>query len=297
MRPYLIGFIGSVALWPLAAECQQKVDVRKAAAPDISVRISGTVASLRIVGTAVDSLIVTGTLPNAAHFQSFQGGKGQEPLMGAKLYVDVPGDQAAAGGMLEVRVPARARVWAKAGNATIDATGVTGGLDLNIVGGSVRVSSSPRECNIESMDGAVSVEGEPSWLRVKTAAGDITMRGSSEDVALTTVSGTIHVGTGKFDRARFESVTGAIDFSGDPVRAGTLTFDTHSGKIDLRFDPNEGLDIEATSIAGTIENLLTKKKPQPGRDGRGQELTTSTGQAEARVTVRTFKGAIRLMGR
>lgn len=294
MRLQVIGFIGSLALWPLAVECQQKVDVRKAATPDVSVRISGTFASLRIVGTTVDSLIVTGSLPKAAHFQSFDGGKGAEPLLGAKLYVDVPADQAAPGGMLEIRVPARARVWAKAGNATIEATGVTGGLDLNIVGGSIRVSASPRECNIESMDGAVSVEGDPSWLRIKTAAGDITTRGSSEDVALTTVSGTIRVGAGKFDRARFESVTGSIEFAGNPVRAGSLTFDSHSGRIDLRLDPTQGLDIEATSVAGSIENALTKKRPQPGRDGRGQELTTFTGQAEARITVRTFKGTIRL---
>ena len=43
----------------------------------------------------------------------------------------VQGDE----GSLELFVPVGATVWAKSGSATIDVTGITGGLDLNIVGG------------------------------------------------------------------------------------------------------------------------------------------------------------------
>ena len=35
---------------------------------------------------------------------------------------------------------------------------VTGGLDVNIVGGSITVRGSPRELRAESMDGAVTVD-------------------------------------------------------------------------------------------------------------------------------------------
>jgi DUF4097 and DUF4098 domain-containing protein YvlB len=196
-----------------------------------------------------------------------------------------------------LRVPQAARVWAKAGNAAIEATGVTGGLDLNIVGGSVHVTASPRELNVESMDGTVTVDGQPAWMRVKTAAGDITVRGFSDDAALTSVSGTIRVGPGRFDRGRFESVTGAIDFSADAVRGGSLNFDSHSGTIDIHLDPAQGADIEATNIAGTIDNTLTRTHPTPGREGRGQELTTSTAMGGAHITVRSFKGRIALLPR
>lgn len=278
---------------PLGA--QQKVDVRRRATSDVSVRIAGTFSALRIIGTTSDSLVLTGTLPKEARFESFGGGKGIEPISGAKMYVDVPSDQSAPAGSLEMRVPARARVWAKAGNATIEVSGVSGGLDLNIVGGSIRVSANPRELNVESMDGTVTVEGNPEWLRVKTAAGDITMRGSSQDAALTTVSGTIRVSQGSFDRARFESVTGPIDFGGTFARGGSATFDSHSGLVELRLSRESGAEIEATSIAGTIENGLTKTRPVPGREQRGQELTTTTGDNSAKVVVRTFKGTIRLM--
>ncbi|HSA54769.1 MAG TPA: DUF4097 family beta strand repeat-containing protein [Gemmatimonadaceae bacterium] len=280
---------------PLGAQQPtERVELRRAAARDISVRISGTIGTLRIIGSPAESLVVTGTIPRGARFDGFDAGKGPEPLRGAKMFVDVPDDRVLASGTLEMRVPAGARVWAKAGIATIEVTGLTGGLDLNIVGGSIRVDASPRDLNIESMDGTVTVNGNPSWLRVKTAAGDIVMNGSSEDAAFTSVSGTTRVGGGRFDRARLESVTGAIEFSGTPVRGGSLTFDSHSGGITLRLDPGAGGEIEATSIAGTIENQLTRQRPGTGRDGRGQELSTVIGGGGAHIVVRTFKGVVRL---
>lgn len=286
-----------LALSASSAVAQQKVDIRRAAVPDISVRLAGTYGALRIVGTASDSLVLTGTLPKGARFESFAGVSGTEPLRGAKLFIEVPDDRVAAGGSLELRVPRQARVWAKAGNATIEATGVTGGLDLNIVGGAIRVTAAPRELNIESMDGSVTVEGDVPWLRVKTAAGDITLHGSSPDAALTTVSGTIRASGGRFERARFEAVTGGIEFAGDAVRGGSLTFDTHSGLIDLRLGAATGAELEAVSIAGSIENQFTRQRPAPGRNGRGHELTTTVGGGGAHILIRTFKGNIRLASR
>jgi hypothetical protein len=294
MKLRLLGALAALALVSMPVAAQQKVNVRRGATPDVSVRIAGTYGSLRIVGTTSDSLILTGTLPKDARFESFAGGKGIDPINGAKVFIDVPNDQSAAGGTLEMRVPARARVWAKAGNATIDVSGVTGGLDLNIVGGLIRVSSNPRELNIESMDGAVTVEGSAEWLRVKTAAGDITLGGSSQDAGITTVSGTIRVTQGTYERARFESVTGRIEFGGDFARGGSATFDSHSGDVEVRLRRDGGAEIEATSVAGTIENSLTRTRPAPGRERRGQELTTSIGTGDARIVVRAFKGVIRI---
>ena len=298
LRPVACG------LWPLLAltsvpplAAQQKIDQRRAAAPDVSVRIAGTFGSLRIVGTTVDSIIVTGNIPKDARFEGYIGGKGDDPVRGAKIFVDVPSDRAAAGGVLELRVPQGARVWAKAGNATIEATGVSGGLDLNNVGGTIRVTASPRELNVESMDGAVTVDGSPAWVRLKTAAGDITFNGSSEDAGLTTVSGRIQVANGRVERGRFESITGDMTYAGDVVVGGALTFDSHSGAIELRIDRRQPADIEATSVAGMIDNALTKQRPTAGREGRGQDIALSLGASGAHVTIRTFKGTVRLLPR
>jgi DUF4097 and DUF4098 domain-containing protein YvlB len=201
------------------------------------------------------------------------------------------------GGSIELRVPAGARVWAKSGSADIEVTGVTGGLDLNIVGGRVKVSGDPRELNVESMDGNVIIDGTPSWLRAKTATGDIDFAGGSNDAALTTVSGTIRVGAGKLERAKIESVTGAVVFAGDLVRGATLEVNTHSGGIELRLPRHGGADLDVATVTGTIENTLTGRAAVPGREGRGQEIGLTLGQGGARVYVRSFKGSVQLRPR
>ena len=184
-------------------------------------------------------------------------------------------------------------MWAKSGSASIDVTGVLGGLDLNIVGGSVTVSGNPRELNIESMDGGVTVTGAPTWMRAKTATGDVTIKGSCTDLGVTSVSGTVTVRDGVFERARVETVTGNVTFGAGVGRAGTLLIDSHSGTIELLLG-KASLDIEATTITGSITNSVSTRRPTPGREGRGEELTLSLGTGDARATLRSFKGNIRL---
>jgi len=190
-------------------------------------------------------------------------------------------------------VPAGARVWAKAGSATIDAAGVTGGLDLNVIGGSVHVAGNPRELTVEAMDGGITVEGAPPWVRLKTASGDITLGTGSEDAAATTVSGDVRI-TGRYERLRISSVTGPVAFNGDIARGGSLDVDTHSGTIDLRLAPKLSADIDIATISGRIENAFNKRPPAAGREGRGQELGFTAGSGGARVYVRSFKGSVKL---
>jgi hypothetical protein len=289
--PYLLLLTGTLALAaPLAA--QQKVDVRRAVTRDVYVRLNGAFSSLKVTGWEKDSVVMTGSLPKGSRLEPAMAGSGGPPVSGLKFYIE-GSTSSAASGSIELFVPVAATVWAKSGSATIDVTGVTGGLDLNIVGGAIAVHGSPRELNIESMDGSVTVTGAPTWMRAKTASGDVTIRGSCTDLGITTVSGTVQVRDGSFERARVESVTGNVTFAAGLARAGTLLIDSHSGVIELLVG-KASLDIEATTITGSITNGLTSRRPAPGREGRGEELTLSLGIGEARVTLRSFKGNIRL---
>ncbi|MCC6930232.1 MAG: DUF4097 family beta strand repeat protein [Gemmatimonadaceae bacterium] len=275
---------------PLAA--QQTVDRRYAVAPDLSFRVKGSIGSLRIVGWSKDSLVVTGSLPPAVQMEIGVGGDGRSPARGAKMYLESPNDDAASTGVLEIRVPARSRVWVKCGTADVEARGVDGGLDIAVIGGRVRVNASPRELQIEAMDASVAVDGTPAWLRAKTATGDITLRGGSEDLALTTVSGTIRVEQGAVERTRLESVTGPIQLLGAIARGGDVTIDSHSGEIQLVVPRTGDFAVTATSITGSVVNRFDATRPAPGREGRGAELVLERGSESARVAVRTFKGTI-----
>ena len=74
---------------------------------------------------------------------------------------------------------------------------------------------------------------------------------------------------------------------------GTLLIDTHSGAIELQIG-KASLDIDATTITGRITNSVSTRRPAPGRDGRGEDLTLSLGTGDARATLRSFKGNIKL---
>lgn len=283
-----------ILTFPLAtATAQQKVDIHRAATPTVSVRLGGAVASVRVVGWQHDSIAIVGALGAGS---KMDGGpfNVSGPVQGMKFFVDAVDEAALRGNKLELRVPRNARVWIKAGSADIDVSGVTGGLDLNIVGGSVRVNGKPRELMVESMDGAVTVSGAVGYGRIKTATGDITLEGKGEDMTLSTVSGTIRVGDGSVERGRFESVTGPIIFASELVRGGDTRFDTHSGSIELRLARRTDVEIDAQTVTGSIENAWSSTRPASGREGRGMELGVSSGMGGARVSIRSFKGNVKL---
>lgn len=278
---------------------QQKVNIQRAATPTVSVRLNGALSSVRVVAWDRDSIALTGGIGAGSRLDGGPMG-GTGPVSGMKFYVEATDAAASIGNKLELRVPRNARVWIKALSADIDVSGVAGGLDLNIVGGSVKVSGKPRELIIEAMDGSVQFRGVADYARIKTATGNIDLQAHGDDYSVTTISGTISVSPQvdwAYQRARFESVTGAITFAGDIARGGDVRFDSHSGAIELRLAPQVNAEFDVVTITGAIENNLTARRPVAGREGRGMELGISSGTGGARVQVRSFKGNVKLTTR
>ena len=284
------------ALSTFAASVQSQVKVERGLhlAADGSVRISNLVGSVRVTGWDRDSVSLRGTLPKGDKL--FMGGGPQ----GMKAFVEPLNDRNPQPSSLEVMVPTRAKVWVKTATAEIDVSGITGELDLYVVGGRIRVSGRPAELNAEAIDGDIEVNGKPGWLRAKSASGSVTLNGSSSDVSISTVSGGITVNSfpaesgGKFERAKIESVTGPIRFNADIEKGAAIDFDTHGGSMDIGIPRRTGADFDIASIAGTISNELNYARPVKGRYGRGSELVMTNASGGARVTIRSFKGPVTL---
>jgi hypothetical protein len=259
-------------------------------AQDGAVRIYNNVGSVRVSGWKNDSIAVRGSLGEGNELH-FGGGRA-----GVKMFVEGRDERNPAPAALEVMVPAGSKVWVKTASADVEVTGVSGSVDVYVVGGRITVTGSPADLNAEAIDGVISVTGSPGWLRAKSASGNVTFNGSSADVSLTTVSGNI-IATGKtFEKAKFETVTGAIRFGGAFRPGGLVNFDTHSGVVSVRVPASNGADFDVVSIAGTITNNLTSARPIKGRYGRGSELAMSNAGGGTRVSVRSFKGPVTLAG-
>ena len=256
-----------------------------------AVRIYNHVGSVRVTGWNRDSVVVRGTLGkgNTLHM----GGRGA----GMKMFIEGMDERNPSPADIEVMVPMRAKVWVKTATASIDVSGVTGSIDLYVVGGDIRVRGNPADVNAEAIDGSITIVGSPAWVRAKSASGNVLLEGSSSDVTIATVSGKIDVSGTKFEKAKFESVTGSIRFAGGFQPGGLVNFDTHSGSIEIGVPSGNPADFDIVSIAGSIGNKLTKGKPLPGRYGRGAELITASGNGGTRVVVRSFKGPVTLFGK
>ena len=281
-----LGLVALMSLSGVQAGAQPKLDRGLPLLPDGSVRIYNTVGSVRVTAWKNDSIAVRGNLGegNVLHFG---GGKS-----GVKMFVEGRDERNPAPAAIEVMVPSRAKVWVKTATADVEVNGVSGSVDIYVVGGRITVTGSPADLNAEAIDGVISITGSPGWIRAKSASGSVTFTGASSDVALTTVSGDI-VASGKaFEKAKFETVTGGIRVSGAFRPGGLVTLDTHSGIVDLRVPEANGLDLDVVSIAGSITNRLTGAKPMKGRYGRGSELAASNAGGGTRVTIRSFKGTV-----
>jgi hypothetical protein len=270
---------------------QRKVQAAHATTADVSVRLFASVGSVQVIGWDKDSVVISGVVPKGS--QVALGNPGLTATRGLKLFVESPTEEAGRAGTLTMRVPRGARVWLKTGSADVSVSEVTGGVDVNIVGGSIIVRGSPRELRAESMDGAVTVEGTPSWMRLKTATGDITLRGG-EDVGASTISGTIEARGGQAERVKLESTTGDIRFALGLARGASVEMETHSGAIDVQLSRKTPMDIDAATVTGTIENAWSKARPTVGSEGRGMTFTSESGGMGGRVVLRSFKGKITL---
>lgn len=251
---------------------------------DGAVRVYNLGGSVHIIGWNRDSVSVRGSLSKGSELH--MGGSAK----GIKMFVEDADERNPAPAVLEVYVPLKAQVWVKTATAGIEVSGLSGSLDLYVVSGDINVTGNPSSVSAEAIDGSIEIKGSPDWVRAKSASGNVSFDGKSSDVSLSTVSGKIDARGARFEKAKFETVTGNIKFDGSFERGGLSSFDTHSGAIDLGV--SGGADFDVVSISGSIVNKLTSSRVVAGRYGRGSELNTSAGEGATRVQVRSFKGPV-----
>jgi hypothetical protein len=258
------------------------VERRQPLAPGAGVKMFVPAGSIRVVGWDKDTLVVRGSVARGATFYSgaFHGG----------IKISVDPDSAAAN--LIVYVPRSSLVSIKAVSADIDATDVSGWFYG--VSSRIHLAGTVRDAEAESILGELNVAVTAPWVRARTGAGRLTLGGQVADITASTVSGAIAVTTAGLERARVSTVTGDIQFSGDAGTHGLVDIDDNSGPVDLVLPPTLGGECDVTTIEGVIASDIPTVRPVTGTGGRGQTLALAIGPGTARVTVRTFKGNVRV---
>lgn len=269
---------------PLASlPAQQKIDRRLPLDANGMFKFFVSSGSVRVVGWDVDSIVVTGTI--SAKSQFYFGG-GRQGVKGG-----VEGDGVEAMADLTVKVPRRARLWIRGGEADVRVDGTSGPLDCGSASGTVRINGTAQEITAETMGGDLVVQASPDYMRLKTATGRVEFTGGSEDGAIATVSGRVTVRGGGFTRrGRIETVTGDVRYEGGIGAGGVLAVDTHAGHVDLVLPRSTNASLVVTAAVSDLFGLRSMGDPSRSPSAIVQELGGAA--SGATITVRSFKGRV-----
>jgi len=272
---------------PTLTSAQQRVDRGLAAAHDVRLKVWAPAGSVSLEAWDRDSLHIRGTVEQGRLF----AGGGRDAM---KVAVEDPtGATLSPVSDLVIRVPRGAQVSVKTVTGAIEAVDVTGWF--NSVSGSIRLRGTAQRLEAESLDGDITLQAEAPWVRVRTGSGALTIEGRYRDLLASSVSGPIHVVNKEVERGRLESVTGDIHYFGRFRAGGSVDFDSHSGTITLELPAEMAGRLDLTSVSGSIDNQLTADRPSKTATGAGQKLDLTRGTGGVTITVRSFKGTIRLV--
>ena len=277
---------GLVAASVAAAQEHRPTPILRArhAAPTVKVKAFHVAGSLRFVGWERDSIVVRGFVPRGDRFY-FAGSDS-----GLKFGVEGRAtDGEALPCDLVVYLPRRAQLSVKTVSANVVASDVSGWFYS--VSGNLTLSGSSTSLDAQTMNGNLDVAVTSPWVRARTGSGHLLLRGSPQDVDVATVSGTLDFAATGVLRAQVVSVTGDIHYVGAPARGSIADFSSHSGAVDFALPPSASGVFTLSSVAGSIENGFRQVRPAGSPT---QDLRLTLGRGDSQVTVRTFKGAIRL---
>jgi hypothetical protein len=256
--------------------------------PTAQIKLFNAAGSVRLVGWDRDSIVVRGRVARGERFYMAGGGDA------IKLGID---EQAGARESrrcdLVIWMPKHSRVNVKTVSADVAGRDVSGWFYS--VSGAVRLGGTASSLDVLSMSGDVDLDVATPWVRARTGDGHLTLRGAPEDADVSTIGGRLDVTTSTVMRGQFATVSGGIRFVGSPAPNAIFDFSSHGGDIELAMPPSASGRFTLSSVVGRIENAFVQARPASAPEGAPPHaLTMSLGRGDARVTVRTYRGAIRL---
>lgn len=281
--------VGAAASGAATGTARAQLPALRARALDATaaVKVFNPAGSIRLVGWDHDSILVRGRVARGEKF--FFGGSASGVKFGVE---DDIGTGDSRPSELVVYLPRASRLSVKSASANITGTDVSGWFYS--VSGSIRLAGAATSLEAETMDGSIDLDVTVPWVRARTGNGSLTLRRAVADADLATIAGPLNVASASVRRGRFSSVTGDIRMVGAPPADALLELSSHSGSVDLFLPRNASGVFDLSTVSGTIANAFADARPVARAALPNRSLRVQLGDGGAHVTVRTFRGAIRL---
>jgi hypothetical protein len=153
------------------------------------------------------------------------------------------------------------KLTAHSSGGAVEVRDLRGDLHLSSSGGAVRATAVQGQVEAWSSGGSVHLEQIAGAVRAKSSGGGVTIRGAGDRVAASSSGGPV-----------------AVSFAAGNAHGGDI--DSSGGGIEVHVDPAVGLDIDASSSAGsvscdlpvTVEGKISSHSLHGVLHGGGQHL-------------------------
>jgi DUF4097 and DUF4098 domain-containing protein YvlB len=284
--------LATILAGPAWLAAQTPVDQKRPAAPDGVVHIENMSGSVKVTGWDRAEVQVKGTLGHGAEL----GFDGTEK----RTRIEVEAEHGNPMGIksdLEVFVPAGSSVSIEGFQATISVAGVTGSVSAETVNGSITQTGATKGVELQSVNGPIDVTKASGRVQAEAVNGTVTVRDASGELEASTVNGKLLVTGGSFDRAKLESVAGAVRFEAALSARATLSVESVSGTVDLFLPVGFGAEFSVSTFSGEITNELGPAAEKSTKWTPQKELSFTVGSGGAHVKVETLSGAVNIRKR
>lgn len=150
--------------------------------------------------------------------------------------------------------------------------------------------------DIESVAADTTIDDVDGDIEVEIVSGKADIRGDSPRLNVSSVSGDVDVSVdGVLRGGEFETVSGDITVAGLPGPGARLSFESVSGNVELRLSSAASAEFDIETFSGEVENELGPPARKSSEFLPSKELSFTLGSGDARISIETLSGRIKLV--
>lgn len=189
-------------------------------------------------------------------------------------------------------IPDKASVKIKSISGGVDLEKIGGTVDVNVVSGSIDIRKADQGVDCETVSGKLELQDITGEANLKTISGRITVDRIKGSVKASTVSGGLELRDVSEARViKGKVLSGSIVYQGKIMAGGKYSLNSHSGTIKMILPSGSAFEFEAKTFSGSIYSdfQMTTSGKITKREIYG---VVNSGGAE--VNLSTFSGSIYL---
>lgn len=245
-----------------------------------------------VVGTGAASVVVAGWDQTSIRVKAHTD-DGALKLEAASSRVVIESGGSRDDAVIHVTVPRGVRVVVRTNTGSITVKETWGDVDAETSSGNVSVSGA-RDIEATNLSGDLEVRQASGAVTLSSNNGDCSVSEAKGSIEASSVSGDVVVRKSWSKLVRLETTNGTIQFESEIAADGRYEFVSHDGAILLALPKMASAQVGITTWSGRIQSEFPITiRPGFSADSVGTKRYTFTlGLGSARITAETFSGDV-----